>query len=75
MNKEKLISVFNDTMDFVTGKFSGPTLRAEMSTQIISDPEDFRGEKYYDDPAIIKVSNRDTFTVAKEYTNITNNTK
>lgn len=45
MNKEKLISVFNDTMDFVTGKFSGPTLRAEMSTQIISDPEDFRGEK------------------------------
>jgi uncharacterized protein (TIGR02452 family) len=72
MNKKELISVFNDTMDFVTAKFSGPTLRAEMSTQIISDPEDFRGEKYYDEPAIIKVTNRDTFTAAKEYANITN---
>lgn len=74
MNKKELISVFNDTMDFVTTKFSGPTLRAQMSTRIISDPEDFRGEKYYDDPAIIKVTNRDTFTAAKEYTNIINNT-
>ena len=74
MNKKELISVFNDTMDFVTTKFSGPTLRAQMSTRIISDPEDFRGEKYYDDPAIIKVSNRDTFTAAKEYANIINST-
>ena len=74
MNKKELISVFNDTMDFVTTKFSGPTLRAQMSTRIISDPEDFRGEKYYDDPAIIKVTNRDTFTAAKEYANIINNT-
>ena len=74
MNKKELISVFNDTMDFVTTKFSGPTLRAQMSTRIISDPEDFRGEKYYDDPAIIKVTNRDTFTAAKEYSNIINNT-
>lgn len=74
MNKKDLISVFNDTMDFVTTKFSGPTLRAQMSTRIISDPEDFRGEKYYDDPAIIKVTNRDTFTAAKEYANIINNT-
>ena len=72
MNKKDLISVFNDTMDFVTTKFSGPTLRAQMSTRIISDPEDFRGEKYYDDPAIIKVTNRDTFTAAKEYANIIN---
>ena len=72
MNKKELISVFNDTMDFVTTKFSGPTLRAQMSTRIISDPEDFRGEKYYDDPAIIKVTNRDTFTAAKEYANIIN---
>ena len=70
MTKKELISVFNDTMDFVTTKFSGPTLRAQMSTRIISDPEDFRGEKYYDDPAIIKVTNRDTFTAAKEYANI-----
>ena len=74
MNKKELISVFNDTMDFVTTKFSGPTLRAQMSTRIISDPEDFRGEKYYDEPAIIKVTNRDTFTAAKEYANIINNT-
>ena len=74
MNKKELISVFNDTMDFVTTKFSGPTLRAQMSTRIISDPEDFRGEKYYDDPAIIKVTNRDTFTAAKEYANIINST-
>lgn len=74
MNKKELISVFNDTMDFVTTKFSGPTLRAQMSTRIISDPEDFRGEKYYDDQAIIKVTNRDTFTAAKEYANIINNT-
>ena len=74
MNKKELISVFNDTMDFVTTKFSGPTLRAQMSTRIISDPEDFRGEKYYDDSAIIKVTNRDTFTAAKEYANIINNT-
>ena len=74
MNKKELISVFNDTMDFVTTKFSGPTLRSQMSTRIISDPEDFRGEKYYDDPAIIKVTNRDTFTAAKEYSNIINNT-
>ena len=74
MNKKELISVFNDTMDFVTTKFSGPTLRAQMSTRIISDPEDFRGEKYYDDPAIIKVTNRDTFTAAKEHANIINNT-
>ena len=74
MNKKELISVFNDTMDFVTTKFSGPTLRAQMSTRIISDPENFRGEKYYDDPAIIKVTNRDTFTAAKEYANIINNT-
>ena len=74
MNKKDLISVFNDTMDFVTTKFSGPTLRAQMSTRIISDPEDFRGEKYYDEPAIIKVTNRDTFTAAKEYANIINNT-
>ena len=74
MNKKDLISVFNDTMDFVTTKFSGPTLRAQMSTRIISDPEDFRGEKYYDDPAIIKVTNRDTFTAAKEYANIINST-
>ena len=72
MNKKELISVFNDTMDFITTKFSGPTLRAQMSTRIISDPEDFRGEKYYDDPAIIKVTNRDTFTAAKEYANIIN---
>ena len=72
MNKKELISVFNDTMDFVTTKFSGPTLRSQMSTRIISDPEDFRGEKYYDDPAIIKVTNRDTFTAAKEYANIIN---
>lgn len=72
MNKKELISVFNDTMDFVTTKFSGPTLRAQMSTRIISDPEDFSGEKYYDDPAIIKVTNRDTFTAAKEYANIIN---
>ena len=72
MNKKELISVFNDTMDFVTTKFSGPTLRAQMSTRIISDPEDFRGEKYYDDPASIKVTNRDTFTAAKEYANIIN---
>lgn len=72
MNKKELISVFNDTMDFVTTKFSGPTLRAQMSTRIINDPEDFRGEKYYDDPAIIKVTNRDTFTAAKEYANIIN---
>ena len=72
MNKKELISVFNDTMDFVTTKFSGPTLRAQMSTRIISDPEDFRGEKYYDDSAIIKVTNRDTFTAAKEYANIIN---
>ena len=72
MTKKELISVFNDTMDFVTTKFSGPTLRAQMSTRIISDPEDFRGEKYYDDPAIIKVTNRDTFTAAKEYANIIN---
>lgn len=72
MNKKELIYVFNDTMDFVTTKFSGPTLRAQMSTRIISDPEDFRGEKYYDDPAIIKVTNRDTFTAAKEYANIIN---
>lgn len=72
MNKKELISVFNDTMVFVTTKFSGPTLRAQMSTRIISDPEDFRGEKYYDDPAIIKVTNRDTFTAAKEYANIIN---
>ena len=72
MNKKELISVFNDTMDFVTTKFSGPTLRAQMSTRIISDPEDFRGEKYYDDQAIIKVTNRDTFTAAKEYANIIN---
>ena len=74
MNKKELISVFIDTMDFVTTKFSGPTLRAQMSTRIISDPEDFRGEKYYDDPAIIKVTNRDTFTAAKEYANIINST-
>ena len=74
MNKKELISVFNDTMDFVTTKFSGPTLRAQMSTRIISDPEDFHGEKYYDDPAIIKVTNRDTFTAAKEYANIINST-
>lgn len=74
MNKKELISVFNDTMDFVTTKFSGPTLRAQMSTRIISDPEDFRGEKYYDSPAIIKVTNRDTFTAAKEYANIINST-
>ena len=74
MNKKELISVFNDTMDFVTTKFSGPTLRAQMSTRIISDPEDFRGEKYYDVPAIIKVTNRDTFTAAKEYANIINST-
>ena len=74
MSKKELISVFNDTMDFVTTKFSGPTLRAQMSTRIISDPEDFRGEKYYDDPAIIKVTNRDTFTAAKEYANIINST-
>ena len=74
MNKKELISVFNDTMDFVTTKFSGPTLRAQMSTRIISDPEDFRGEKYYDDSAIIKVTNRDTFTAAKEYANIINST-
>ena len=74
MNKKELISVFNDTMDFVTTKFSGPTLRAQMSTRIISDPEDFRGEKYYDDQAIIKVTNRDTFTAAKEYANIINST-
>ena len=74
MNKKDLISVFNDTMDFVTTKFSGPTLRAQMSTRIISDPEDFRGEKYYDDQAIIKVTNRDTFTAAKEYANIINST-
>ena len=74
MTKKELISVFNDTMDFVTTKFSGPTLRAQMSTRIISDPEDFRGEKYYDDPAIIKVTNRDTFTAAKEYSNIINST-
>ena len=74
MNKKELISVFNDTMDFVTTKFSGPTLRAQMSTRIINDPEDFCGEKYYDDPAIIKVTNRDTFTAAKEYANIINNT-
>lgn len=74
MNKKELISVFNDTMDFVTTKFSGPTLRAQMSTRIINDPEDFRGEKYYDDPAIIKVTNRDTFTAAKEYANIINST-
>ena len=74
MNKKELISVFNDTMDFVTTKFSGPTLRSQMSTRIISDPEDFRGEKYYDDPAIIKVTNRDTFTAAKEYANIINST-
>ena len=72
MTKKELRSVFNDTMDFVTTKFSGPTLRAQMSTRIISDPEDFRGEKYYDDPAIIKVTNRDTFTAAKEYANIIN---
>ena len=72
MTKKELISVFNDTMDFVTTKFSGPTLRAQMSTRIISDPEDFRGEKYYDDQAIIKVTNRDTFTAAKEYANIIN---
>lgn len=72
MNKKELISVFNDTMDFVTTKFSGPTLRAQMSTRIISEPEDFRGEKYYDSPAIIKVTNRDTFTAAKEYANIIN---
>ena len=74
MNKKELISVFNDTMDFVTTKFSGPTLRAQMSTRIISDPEDFCGEKYYDDQAIIKVTNRDTFTAAKEYANIINST-
>ena len=74
MNKKDLISVFNDTMDFITTKFSGPTLRAQMSTRIISDPENFRGEKYYDDPAIIKVTNRDTFTAAKEYANIINST-
>ena len=74
MTKKELISVFNDTMDFVTTKFSGPTLRAQMSTRIISDPEDFSGEKYYDNPAIIKVTNRDTFTAAKEYANIINNT-
>ena len=74
MNKKELISVFNDTMDFVTTKFSGPTLRAQMSTRIISDPEDFRGEKYYDDQAVIKVTNRDTFTAAKEYANIINST-
>lgn len=74
MNKKELLSVFNDTMDFVTTKFSGPTLRAQMSTRIINDPEDFRGEKYYNDPAIIKVTNRDTFTAAKEYANIINNT-
>ena len=74
MSKKELISVFNDTMDFVTTKFSGPTLRAQMSTRIISDPEDFRGEKYYDDQAIIKVTNRDTFTAAKEYANIINST-
>ena len=74
MNKKELILVFNDTMDFVTTKFSGPTLRAQMSTRIISDPEDFRGEKYYDDSAIIKVTNRDTFTAAKEYANIINST-
>ena len=74
MSKKELISVFNDTMDFVTTKFSGPTLRAQMSTRIISDPEDFRGEKYYDDPTIIKVTNRDTFTAAKEYANIINST-
>ena len=74
MTKKELISVFNDTMDFVTTKFSGPTLRAQMSTRIINEPEDFRGEKYYDDPAIIKVTNRDTFTAAKEYANIINNT-
>ena len=74
MTKKELISVFNDTMDFVTTKFSGPTLRAQMSTRIISDPEDFRGEKYYDDQAIIKVTNRDTFTAAKEYANIINST-
>ena len=72
MNKKDLISVFNDTMDFVTTKFSGPTLRAQMSTRIINEPEDSRGEKYYDDPAIIKVTNRDTFTAAKEYANIIN---
>lgn len=72
MNKKELIFVFNDTIDFVTTKFSGPTLRAQMSTRIISDPEDFRGEKYYDSPAIIKVTNRDTFTAAKEYANIIN---
>ena len=74
MNKKELISVFNDTMDFVTTKFSGPTLRAQMSTRIINDPEDFRGEKYYNDPAIIKVTNRDTLTAAKEYANIINST-
>ena len=74
MNKKELISVFNDTMDFVTTKFSGPTLRAQMSTRIISEPEDFRGEKYYNSPAIIKVTNRDTFTAAKEYANIINST-
>ena len=74
MNKKELISVFNDTMDFVTTKFSGPTLRAQMSTRIINDPEDFRGEKYYNDQAIIKVTNRDTFTAAKEYANNINNT-
>ena len=74
MSKEELISVFNDTIDFITTKFSGPTLRAKKSTQIISDPEDFRSEKYYDKPAIIKVTNRDTFTAAKEYANITNST-
>lgn len=72
MNKEELIEVFNDTLSFVTTKFSGPTLQAEMSTQIISHPEDFSGEKYYGDPAVIKVTNRDTFTAALEYAHVVN---
>ena len=74
MNNDKLIEIFNDTMDFVNTKFNGPTLRAKKSSQIINEPEDFRGEKYYDAPAIIKVTNRDTFTAAQEYANITNST-
>lgn len=67
MDREELIKVFEDTMELASTKFSGPTLGAQKITKVLSTIKDFSGEKIFDEPAVIKVTKRDTFTAAKEY--------
>ena len=78
MNKEELIEVFNDTIEICKSPqiekrvkhTIGHTYICNYDNNFMLNEKCFSKTNMYEKPAVIKVTNRDTLSAAKEYYNI-----